>query len=41
MEYEKARDPSLNVPAVILPKKFDAKRDSITFDWSKEDSLMN
>ena len=36
-----ALDPSLNVPRFILPEKFDARTDGLTFDWNNPDSFLN
>lgn len=40
VSYEDAMDPTLNVPAFILPEKFDARTDGIEFDWYKENSFL-
>lgn len=32
--------PTLNLPAFTLPEGFDAKRDTVTFDWSKRNTLF-
>lgn len=36
-----ALDPSMNVPAFIIPKNFDARKDSLAFEWENEKSFLN
>lgn len=37
---EEATDPSLNVPRFILPEKFDARKDTLQFDWGNKNSFL-
>lgn len=37
---EDALDKTFNVPEFILPEGFDAAKDIMVFDWSKEDSIL-
>lgn len=32
--------PTLNLPAFTIPEGFDAKRDTVTFDWTKKDTIF-
>lgn len=32
--------PTLNLPAFTIPEGFDAKRDTVTFDWKKKDTIF-
>lgn len=37
---EKALDPYLNVPRFLLPEDFDLHRDTLTFDFTRKDNLL-
>jgi hypothetical protein len=39
--FNDALDPSMNVPAFIIPKNFDARKDSLSFNWTNENSFLN
>jgi hypothetical protein len=32
--------PLLNLPAFTIPEGFDAKRDTVTFDWTKKNTIF-
>jgi predicted heme/steroid binding protein len=40
MTFDEAVDPTLNVPAFILPKNFDARKDGLSFNWKNENSFL-
>ncbi len=38
--FERALDPYLNVPRFLLPEDFDLHRDTLTFDFTRKDNLL-
>ena len=40
VKLQDAWDPGMNVPPFIIPEKFDARRDMITFDWTNPKSFL-
>lgn len=41
MPVDKVLCKTFRVPAFILPPDFDANRDMLVFDWSKENTMLD